>query len=174
MVSLWIFSYLPNPRIWKARIAARLCNVQVEVRGASPRELAESLWDLDAQPIADLPNETLASTQRTSAQSANRCARLAAWSKSVRKSIATMRLSSKVQGAFDDARNRYWQISECMRRLAEQFKLSSTGGMPDCATARKPWVDSECVGHEIEAGETASITACHNPPSPAMRRRRRC
>jgi hypothetical protein len=28
-----IFSYLPNPRIWKAPITARLCGVEVEVRG---------------------------------------------------------------------------------------------------------------------------------------------
>ena len=34
MVALRIFSYLPNPRIWKATIAARLCGVEVEVRGA--------------------------------------------------------------------------------------------------------------------------------------------
>jgi elongation factor 1-gamma len=65
MVALRIFSYLPNPRIWKATITARLCNVEVEVRGASPRELSQWLWDFDARPIADLPNETLASTERT-------------------------------------------------------------------------------------------------------------
>jgi hypothetical protein len=27
MTQLWIFSYLPNPRIWKATITARLCGV---------------------------------------------------------------------------------------------------------------------------------------------------
>jgi glutathione S-transferase len=31
MSELRIFSYLPNPRIWKAMIAARLCGVEVEV-----------------------------------------------------------------------------------------------------------------------------------------------
>jgi hypothetical protein len=65
MVALRIFSYLPNPRIWKATIAARLCSVEVEVRGASPRELSQWLWDFDARPIADLPSEMLASTERT-------------------------------------------------------------------------------------------------------------
>src|SRR6266851_2467649 len=33
MSELRIFSYLPNPRIWKATIAARLPGVEVEVRG---------------------------------------------------------------------------------------------------------------------------------------------
>ena len=52
MSQLRIFSYLPNPRIWKATIAARLCGVDVEVRGASPPELATWLWDFDARPLA--------------------------------------------------------------------------------------------------------------------------
>jgi elongation factor 1-gamma len=38
MRQLRIFSYLPNPRIWKATIAARLTSVDIEVRGGSPKE----------------------------------------------------------------------------------------------------------------------------------------
>ncbi len=52
MSELRIFSYLPNPRIWKATIAARLCGIEVEVRGASPKELASWLWDFDARPLS--------------------------------------------------------------------------------------------------------------------------
>ena len=52
MSELRIFSYLPNPRIWKATIAARLCGVDVELRGASPKELQTWLWDFDARPLA--------------------------------------------------------------------------------------------------------------------------
>ena len=52
MSQLRIFSYLPNPRIWKATIAARLCGVEVEVRGTSPKELQSWLWDFDARPLA--------------------------------------------------------------------------------------------------------------------------
>jgi hypothetical protein len=52
MSELRIFSYLTNPRIWKATIAARLCGVEVEVIGASPRELQSWLWDFDAHPIS--------------------------------------------------------------------------------------------------------------------------
>jgi elongation factor 1-gamma len=48
---LRIFSYLPNPRVWKATIAARLCGVEVEVLGASPTELQSWLWDFDARPL---------------------------------------------------------------------------------------------------------------------------
>lgn len=52
MSQLRIFSYLPNPRIWKATIAARLCGIEVEVRGTSPKELASWLWDFDARPLS--------------------------------------------------------------------------------------------------------------------------
>src|SRR6202050_1264974 len=52
MSQLRIFSYLPNPRIWKATIAARLCGVEVEVRGSSPKELSSWLWDFDAHPLS--------------------------------------------------------------------------------------------------------------------------
>jgi len=52
MSQLRIFSYLPNPRIWKATIAARLCGVDIEVRGAPPTELQSWLWDFDARPLS--------------------------------------------------------------------------------------------------------------------------
>jgi glutathione S-transferase len=51
MSQLRIFSYLPNPRIWKATIAARLCGVEIEIRGSSPKELQSWLWDFDAHLI---------------------------------------------------------------------------------------------------------------------------
>jgi glutathione S-transferase len=51
MSDLRIFSYLPNPRIWKATIAGRLCGVDVEVRGSAPKELPSWLWDFDARPL---------------------------------------------------------------------------------------------------------------------------
>jgi glutathione S-transferase len=52
MSQLRVFSYLPNPRIWKETIAARLCGVEVEVRGSSPKELSSWLWDFDAHPLS--------------------------------------------------------------------------------------------------------------------------
>jgi elongation factor 1-gamma len=53
MSQLRIFSYLPNPRIWKAAIAARLCGVDIEVRGASPPELGFWRWDFEARPLSE-------------------------------------------------------------------------------------------------------------------------
>ncbi len=53
MADLRLFSYLPNPRIYKATVTARLCDVEVDVRGAKPRELADWLWDADARPLTD-------------------------------------------------------------------------------------------------------------------------
>lgn len=45
---LRIFSYLPNPRVWKALIAAEICGVDVEVVGDKPDGLANWLWDFEA------------------------------------------------------------------------------------------------------------------------------
>jgi len=59
---LRIFSYLPNPRIWKAIITARLCDVRLDIRGSKPMELQDWLWDFDAHPLSDAernaPQET--------------------------------------------------------------------------------------------------------------------
>ena len=51
--ALRIFSYLPNPRIWKATIAGRLCGVDIDVRGSIGRDLQHWLWDFDARPLTD-------------------------------------------------------------------------------------------------------------------------
>jgi glutathione S-transferase len=52
MSKLRIFSYLPNPRIWKATITARLSGVDLEIRGGAPKELQSWLWDFDARPLS--------------------------------------------------------------------------------------------------------------------------
>ncbi|MDA0238111.1 MAG: glutathione binding-like protein [Proteobacteria bacterium] len=52
-MDLRIFSYLPNPRIWKATITARLCGITIDVRGTNPNDLSKWLWDFDAHQIAD-------------------------------------------------------------------------------------------------------------------------
>jgi glutathione S-transferase len=62
--ALRIFSYLPNPRIWKATIAARLCGIEVEVRGAAPGELGRWLWDFGARPLAEVPPDGLTTLER--------------------------------------------------------------------------------------------------------------
>lgn len=65
MKCLRIFSYLPNPRVWKATIAARFVGVDVEVRGAPSSELKNWLWDFDARPLTDEDRRTYASSART-------------------------------------------------------------------------------------------------------------
>ena len=52
MSKLRIFSYLPNPRIWKATIVARLAGVELDLRGASPKELQSWVWDFNAHPFS--------------------------------------------------------------------------------------------------------------------------
>lgn len=54
MSDLRIFSYLPNPRIWKSIIAARLAGVALDVRGAKPRELPQWLWDFEPRPLCEV------------------------------------------------------------------------------------------------------------------------
>ncbi|OAF02862.1 glutathione S-transferase [Bradyrhizobium centrolobii] len=65
MADLRIFSYLPNPRVSKATIAARFCAVDVEIRGASGKELRDWLWDYDARPLAEHERQSLSSLART-------------------------------------------------------------------------------------------------------------
>jgi len=65
MAQLRIFSYLPNPRVWKATIAARFCGVDVEVRGAPGRDLQDWLWDYDARPLTEQQRQSLSSLART-------------------------------------------------------------------------------------------------------------
>lgn len=50
VAALRIFSCLPDPRIRKATIAARLNGVELEVVGARPAELRDRLWDFEARP----------------------------------------------------------------------------------------------------------------------------
>src|SRR5258707_7715764 len=64
MTQLRIFSYLPNPRIWKATIAARLCGVEIELRGSSPKELQGWLWDFDARPLSEADREAATASER--------------------------------------------------------------------------------------------------------------
>ena len=47
-----IFSYLPNPRVWKSLITAKFGNVDVEVIGDKPKNLADWLWDYDAKVMS--------------------------------------------------------------------------------------------------------------------------
>lgn len=51
---LRIFSYKPNPRIFKANIVARLCDLEIDVRGSSVKNLAEWLWDFNARPLTPI------------------------------------------------------------------------------------------------------------------------
>ena len=48
-----IFSYLPNPRVWKSQIAANLCGANIEVVGDQPKNLPNWLWDYDARELTE-------------------------------------------------------------------------------------------------------------------------
>ena len=51
-----IFSYLPNPRVWKSLITAKFADVKVEVIGDKPKNLSDWLWDYDAKVMSQDEN----------------------------------------------------------------------------------------------------------------------
>ena len=60
-----IFSYLPNPRVWKSLIAAEYSGATIEVIGDKPPELPNWLWDFEARKLAEEekdPNSPMART----------------------------------------------------------------------------------------------------------------
>ena len=61
-----IFSYLPNPRVWKSLITAKLISVNVNVIGDKPRNLPEWLWDFDARKLNDIDVKDLTKFKRQS------------------------------------------------------------------------------------------------------------
>lgn len=65
MAELRIFSYLPSPRVSKATIAARLCGVTLELRGAAAADLPGWLWDYDARTLSLEEKEQLSAVRRT-------------------------------------------------------------------------------------------------------------
>lgn len=61
---LSIFSYLFNPRTWKAIITARLCDECLDIRGSKPTALRDWMWDFNAHPISDAEYNTPEGTAR--------------------------------------------------------------------------------------------------------------
>jgi glutathione S-transferase len=47
-----IFSYLPNPRVWKSIITAKIGGIDLEIIGDKPNNMPNWLWDFDAKPIS--------------------------------------------------------------------------------------------------------------------------
>jgi len=64
MADLRILSYLPNPRLFKATITARFSGAEIEVVGASPRELSNWLWDYEASELTDDEKSTYSAYAR--------------------------------------------------------------------------------------------------------------
>ena len=58
-IQVRIFSYTPNPRIWKALIAADIVGVNIEVRSDSPNNLKNWLWDFNARPLSEKDKKSL-------------------------------------------------------------------------------------------------------------------
>ncbi|MEG9861853.1 MAG: glutathione S-transferase family protein [Parvularculales bacterium] len=59
MTDLRIFTYLPNPRLYKATIAARFSGATIDIVGDAPPELANWLWDYDARKLTDEEKDEL-------------------------------------------------------------------------------------------------------------------
>lgn len=65
MAYLRVISYLPNPRLFKATIAARFSGVQMEILGAKPLEMPGWLWDYDARELTEADKPALSHFART-------------------------------------------------------------------------------------------------------------
>ena len=52
-----IFTYLPNPRIWKSLIAADLTNIRLDLRADKPKNLSSWIWDFDARPLEKISDK---------------------------------------------------------------------------------------------------------------------
>ena len=48
-----IFSYFPNPRIWKTTITARLSDVSLSIKGTEPENIKNWLWDFNARELTE-------------------------------------------------------------------------------------------------------------------------
>ena len=66
MADLKIFSYLPNPRVWKAQIAAVLGGVDLEVVGDKPRAMGDWLWDSSPRRLTPQDRDPTGPYARTS------------------------------------------------------------------------------------------------------------
>ncbi len=64
MSDLRIFSYLPNPRIWKATIAARLGDVSLDILGPKPADLRNWLWHTEPRPLTEAERQAPQATER--------------------------------------------------------------------------------------------------------------
>jgi len=61
---LKIFSYLPNPRVWKAEIAAKIADVPLEIIGDKPSEIPNWLWDTDPKKLSEADKKDLKEFER--------------------------------------------------------------------------------------------------------------
>ena len=61
---LRIFSYLPNPRVWKAEIAAKISGIPLEILGDKPSEIPNWLWDVEPKKINDSEKRNLSSFEK--------------------------------------------------------------------------------------------------------------
>ena len=52
-----IFTYLPNPRIWKSLIAADLTNIRLDLRADKPKNLSSWICDFDARPLEKISDK---------------------------------------------------------------------------------------------------------------------
>ncbi|MEL7547316.1 MAG: glutathione S-transferase [Pseudomonadota bacterium] len=64
MATLRVFSYLPNPRLYKATIAARFSGAEIDILGDKPPKLVNWLWDYEARALNDSDKDTLSAFAR--------------------------------------------------------------------------------------------------------------
>ena len=61
-----IFSYFPNPRVWKSMITAKIGKVDLKITGDKPLNLSNWLWDFEAKEIDSTELDKIKHYKRTS------------------------------------------------------------------------------------------------------------
>tara|TARA_B100000073_G_scaffold110367_1_gene89040 strand:+ start:1055 stop:1852 length:798 start_codon:yes stop_codon:yes gene_type:complete len=127
---LKIFSYLPNPRVWKAEIAAKIADIPIEVIGDKPAEIPNWLWDFEPKKLSDSDKEELKQFERTGKRG---------FSSALYKTDDFIKLIpfGTVPAAFSpDGKIGIFESNSILRAIARQDNVSNLYGKDDFEASR--------------------------------------
>ena len=127
---LKIFSYLPNPRVWKAEIAAKIAGIPVEVIGDKPAEISNWLWDFEPKKLSDSDKEDLKQFERAGKRG---------FSSALYKTDDFIKLIpfGTVPAAFSpDGKIGIFESNSILRAIARQDNINNLYGKSDFEASR--------------------------------------
>ena len=161
---LKIFSYLPNPRVWKAEIAAKIAGIPVEVIGDKPAEIPNWLWDFEPKKLSDSDKEDLKQFERTGKRG---------FSSALYKTDDFIKLIpfGTVPAAFSpDGKIGIFESNSILRAIARQDDINNLYGKGDFEASRvDSFLDSGLVfsrEHQEYLFGLEDICLLYTSPSP--------